>query len=163
MPNFTLSEIITIILVILVVFGPHRLPEIARKAGTLVSKGRAIVNDLRSEFEGELREVTEPLKQVTEELKGARRDMQSSLKSITDDVRKAKEDVAGELEEAKKDAAGEPAETTEDAAGASVPAETPSPEKSTPDNAGTDQAEDKAGSGAAATPVPDGSDTEEQA
>lgn len=156
MPNFTISEIITIVLVILIVFGPHRLPELARKAGELVSKGRALANDLRGEFEDEIRDVTEPLKEVSDELKGARRDMQSSMKSITDDVQRAKKDVETELAEAKKDVEAELAEVKKEAeAVTSVPAD-----ESKPGKAEADDVEDEGGSGDVAGLEPDGSDTE---
>jgi sec-independent protein translocase protein TatB len=97
MPNFTLSEILTIALVILIVFGPQRLPEMAQKAGALIRKGRTMVNDLRREFEGELREVTQPLKEVSDELKGVGREAGASLNSLSDEVRRAKSEVESEL------------------------------------------------------------------
>ncbi len=99
MPNFTLSEILTIVLVILIVFGPHRLPEIARKAGDLVRKGRTMANDLRREFEGEFGDVTQPLKEVRDELKGVQQDMGQSLNSLSDEVAQAKQEIEGRLAE----------------------------------------------------------------
>ena len=102
MPNFTLSEIITIMLVILIVFGPHRLPEMARKAGELVRKGRAMANDLRREFEGEFNDVAQPLKEVREELKGVQQDMGTSIRSLSDEVTRAKQEIEGRLAETNK-------------------------------------------------------------
>jgi len=99
MPNFTLSEILTIAVVILIVFGPQRLPEMAQKAGALIRRGRTIINDLRKEFDLEIREVTEPLKEVQAELKGVRDDMSSSVSSLTDEVQQAKREVEAQLEE----------------------------------------------------------------
>lgn len=102
MPNFTLSEIVTIAVVILIVFGPHRLPEMAEKAGQLVRKGRSLVTDLRQEFEGELREVTEPLQELNKEILGIKDEMGTSLTSLTDDVTKAKEEIEAQMAETKK-------------------------------------------------------------
>lgn len=99
MPNFTLSEILTIMLVILIVFGPHRLPEMARKAGGVVRKARTMATDLRREFEGEFADVTEPLKDIRQELKGVQQDMGTSLDSLSDEVAKAKEEIEGSVAE----------------------------------------------------------------
>jgi sec-independent protein translocase protein TatB len=103
MPNFTLSEILTIMLVILIVFGPHRLPEMAKKAGELVRKGRTMANDLRREFEGEFGDVTQPLKEVRDELKGVQQDMGQSLQSLSDEVAQAKQEIDGRLAETNED------------------------------------------------------------
>lgn len=103
MPNFTLSEILTIAVVILIVFGPQRLPEMAQKAGALIRKGRTMVDDLRREFDVEIREVTEPLKEVREELKGVREDMSSSVSSLAEEVQQAKKEIEGQLGETNKE------------------------------------------------------------
>ena len=100
MPNFTLSEILTIALVILIVFGPQRLPEIARKTGQAVRKARQMAGDLRREFEGEFREVAEPLREVRDELKGVGQEVGSSLDSLSDEVAQAKKEVDAQLAEA---------------------------------------------------------------
>lgn len=110
MPNFTISEILTIMLVILVVFGPQRLPEMAQKAGQLVRKARTLVNDLKGEFEGEWQEVAKPLKDVREEIQGVKRDMESSISELNDDVAKAKQELEAEMAEAKKGMEDEVAE-----------------------------------------------------
>ncbi|MCP4968496.1 MAG: hypothetical protein GY926_25090 [bacterium] len=103
MPNFTLSEILTIALVILIVFGPQRLPEMAQKAGEWVRKGRSMVTDLRQEFEGEFKEISEPLKDLNKEVLGIKEDMGTSLASVTDDVTKAKKELEDQLAASKKE------------------------------------------------------------
>ena len=99
MPNFTLSEIATIALVILIVFGPQRLPEMARKTGNLIRKVRTMAGDLRREFEGEFQDVAEPLKAVSDELKGVRQDLGGSINSLSDEVAQAKKEVEAQLSE----------------------------------------------------------------
>jgi sec-independent protein translocase protein TatB len=101
MPNFTLSEILTIMLVILIVFGPNRLPEMAQKAGQLVRRARSVVNELRQEFEGEWQEVSQPLKDVRQEMMGIKGEMDSSMTSLSDDVAKAKAEIEADLAKAK--------------------------------------------------------------
>ncbi len=104
MPNLTISEILVIILVILIVFGPQRLPEMAQKAGELLRKLRGTVGDLRREFEGEWSDVAQPLKDVQEEIKGVRREVQSGLSPLGDDLRKAKSEIEAELAATNADA-----------------------------------------------------------
>jgi sec-independent protein translocase protein TatB len=104
MPNFTLSEILTIMLVILIVFGPQRLPEMARKAGGVVRKARTMATDLRREFQEEFSEVAEPLKEIRQELKGVQQDMGSSLGSLNEEVAKAKAELETQVAESAEEA-----------------------------------------------------------
>ncbi|MCP3998669.1 MAG: hypothetical protein GY722_26905 [bacterium] len=110
MPNFTISEILTIMLVILVVFGPQRLPEMAQKAGQLVRKARTLVNDLKGEFEGEWQEVAQPLKDVRNEIQGVKSEVESSITELNDDVAKAKQELEADMAEAKEGIEAEVAE-----------------------------------------------------
>jgi sec-independent protein translocase protein TatB len=116
MPNLTLSEIVAIVLVILIVFGPQRLPEIARKAAVLIRHARGTLASLRDEFESEYGEFAEPLKEVRDEVAGVRRDVDHSVAAVTEDIRriKAEAEAAGgtgsaegeETDEEAGDAAG---------------------------------------------------------
>lgn len=51
MPNLGPLEIVTIAVVALIVFGPRRLPEIARTVGRAVNELRRMASDVRSEFD----------------------------------------------------------------------------------------------------------------
>jgi len=114
MPNFTISEILTIMLVILIVFGPNRLPEMAQKAGQLVRRARTIVNDLKQEFDGEWQEVSKPLQDVREEVMGVKSEVDSSMAALNEDVAKAKEELEAEIAKAKEEAEGQVAEVNKD-------------------------------------------------
>lgn len=99
MPNFTLSEILTIALVILIVFGPDRLPELAKKTGAMIRRARRMMDEVRREFEDEVGDVAAPLRDLSDEIKGVRGDMTSTLRSINDEVAQAKRDIDAEIEE----------------------------------------------------------------
>jgi len=62
------AEIITIIAVALVVFGPTRLPEISRKAGSVLREIRDTAADLRRGIEQEYEDTIETLGAVRREL-----------------------------------------------------------------------------------------------
>jgi len=53
----SIPHIIVIFIVALVVFGPEKLPELARNIGKVMAEFRRHTNDLRSTFEGHLRDI----------------------------------------------------------------------------------------------------------
>jgi len=114
MGNFSLSEILTIMLIILIVFGPERLPEMAKKAGELVRKGREMVTDLRHEFEGEWNEVSQPLKEVRQEILGVKSEVESSMASLNEDIARAKQELEAQVADAKHEIEEQVAETEEE-------------------------------------------------
>ena len=65
------AEILTIAVVALLVFGPKRLPEIARKAGRVLREIRGAADDLKSGLEAEYREAIEPLRDARQEMQDA--------------------------------------------------------------------------------------------
>ncbi len=79
------GEIIIILLVALVVFGPTRLPEMARKLGEWTAELRSAARDLRRGLESEVAD----LKQVADELKAPL----GELKKTSDQLRREIEDV----------------------------------------------------------------------
>jgi len=117
MGNFTFSEIFTIVVVILIVFGPNRLPELARKAGTLAARARAAMDSLKSELDAEYGEALAPLREARDELRSAGAEFKGQMAAIEKDVAAAGSELKGAAEEAIKPVseASEPATATEDA------------------------------------------------
>ena len=60
MPSLGFGEILIIMLVALVVFGPRKLPEIGRTIGKSVREFRRATSNLKAEFEEDLDETEEP-------------------------------------------------------------------------------------------------------
>jgi len=78
------GEIIIILLIALVVLGPTRLPELARKAGQLANELRQAARDVTSGLEAEvqeLREVRDELKGQVDDLKKPMKDFQAEAKA----------------------------------------------------------------------------------
>ncbi|MCJ7725582.1 MAG: twin-arginine translocase TatA/TatE family subunit [Acidimicrobiia bacterium] len=93
------AEILTIAVVALLVFGPKRLPEIARKAGKVLRDIRSAADELKAGLEAKYADTLEPIKDIRDTMKDAITgvDRQVSglgdalhpLKDVTDTMRDA--------------------------------------------------------------------------
>jgi sec-independent protein translocase protein TatB len=79
------GEIIIILLVALIVLGPTRLPELARKLGAWTAELRAAARDIRRGLEAEVAD----LKEVSDDLRGP-----------IDELKKSSEEIRKDLDEA---------------------------------------------------------------
>ncbi|MBE0640738.1 MAG: twin-arginine translocase subunit TatB, partial [Bacteroidales bacterium] len=64
------GELLVILLVAFLVFGPRRVPEMARQAGKWMNEVRRVTSDIRNEIREETRKVTEefdPMKPTDKE------------------------------------------------------------------------------------------------
>ncbi len=57
LPMLSIPHLIVIFVVALVIFGPEKLPELARNLGKVMAEFRRHTSDLRSTFEGHLRDI----------------------------------------------------------------------------------------------------------
>ena len=78
------GEIMLIALVALIVFGPHRLPEIARKLGELLAKARNATSDLTSALDAEYGDAAAPIKDLKNEYDATKRQLQDSVTTFSD-------------------------------------------------------------------------------
>ena len=86
------NEILVILVVAMVVFGPHRLPEMARKAGKMMAEFRVAARELREGIEKELaveemrqvaQDVVTPTKEAASELQKSLADSEKALKKTS--------------------------------------------------------------------------------
>ncbi|MGA2847331.1 MAG: twin-arginine translocase TatA/TatE family subunit, partial [Candidatus Acidiferrales bacterium] len=54
---FSIPHLVIIFVVVLVVFGPEKLPELARNLGKIMGEFRRATGDLQNTFEGHLRDI----------------------------------------------------------------------------------------------------------
>ncbi|MFP3913553.1 MAG: twin-arginine translocase TatA/TatE family subunit [Actinomycetota bacterium] len=84
------SEIIIILLVALVVLGPTRLPEIARKIGRWTVELRQAASDLRRGLEaevGDLREIRRDLEEPIDDVRREFKDVNRRMDDVADETR----------------------------------------------------------------------------
>ena len=68
------AELLTIAVVALLVFGPRRLPEIARKAGKMLRDARDAAGELKAGIESEYGETLQPLREARDDVRDVLRD-----------------------------------------------------------------------------------------
>jgi TatA/E family protein of Tat protein translocase len=84
MGSLSLAEILLIVVVILVVFGPRRLPELSRKAGDLLGKLREGTSYVTQAIDSEYAETMEPIRGLKRELDGLKGDVTRAMSGIGD-------------------------------------------------------------------------------
>ena len=110
MGSFTFSEMATIAVIVLIVFGPKRLPELARRAGSMLARFREATREIRDELTGEYAEVVAPLKDLRDELKETRTELTSEyqdavapLKDLRDDLKETSTELTSTAKSLEKD------------------------------------------------------------
>jgi sec-independent protein translocase protein TatA len=94
------AELLVILIIALVVFGPQRLPEIARDLGKSIAKWRQALNEIQSVAEGPMKDVKE-LKEALDP-KTMEKKLQESVQQIVtpaqEEQEKADDQVTREVE-----------------------------------------------------------------
>jgi Tat protein translocase TatB subunit len=90
------GELLMILVLALIVFGPKRLPEIGRTLGKTMKEIRSVSDELTSQFRGELEAASEELESISDETA-------VELKTATEELRKASGDASKELKDASKE------------------------------------------------------------
>lgn len=77
------GEILVIAVVALIVFGPKRLPELARKAGQMLAKTREATRSVTSALDSEYDGVTAPLQDLKQEYDSTVKGFKDAASSVT--------------------------------------------------------------------------------
>ena len=97
MGSFTFSEVLTILIVILIVFGPTRLPELARRAGELVARTRNATRSMTSALEREYGDEAQSFRDLKGQLDGVRDDVRNAADTFTEIAAAPADSEAAEL------------------------------------------------------------------
>jgi len=82
-------NLILILGVMLIVFGPDRLPEMAAKAGKFMRDVRSYASDMTSEFSGEFSEIREHFDGVQDQVRSFGADLHTTTREVGSVVRDA--------------------------------------------------------------------------
>ncbi len=82
MGSLSFGEIITILLVILIVFGPDRLPELARKTGQVVAKIREASSIVTKQIEREMGPEMDSIRELQQQVKGVKEDLTGTVAKL---------------------------------------------------------------------------------
>ena len=77
------GEILVIVVVALIVFGPHRLPEISRKAGEWLGKARQMTRSVSDTIDAEYGGITEPIRDLKGQYDATMDDVKGIASSVT--------------------------------------------------------------------------------
>lgn len=117
------GEFFTIAIIALLVFGPQRLPEIARKLGGYLAEIRRAAGDLRAGLDEEVRQLQAPLEEIKTDLTKPVTEIKSTFDetagAITSEAEQAKRAAESELA-AGPERPTEPSEGHEEAASANI-------------------------------------------
>ncbi len=94
------GEVFTIGVVALIVFGPHRLPDMARKIGGYVRELRSAALDIRKGLDAEVKLLRDPLEAVKEDLTKPVTDVKKSLTEATEAVKKSTKSATDAVDKA---------------------------------------------------------------
>lgn len=103
MGSLSLGEILTILVIVLVIFGPKGLPELARKLGTAMAKVREATQSLTAQLEREYGEGMEPIRELKSQYDATRRDLTDAVTSIGGGEPPPKPDAPSEADPAEGD------------------------------------------------------------
>ena len=85
------GEIFLIGLVALIVFGPHRLPDMARKIGGYAKDLRAAALEIKEGLDAEVQQLREPLDAVKQDLTKPMTEVKQTLSETADVIKKSTE------------------------------------------------------------------------
>ena len=98
--SFSFSELLTILVVVVIVFGPNKLPEMARRLGQWAATARRSIDSLKEEIGTEYKDVIDPLRDARDEVRGIRRELGETARSVASDLDDAAADVRGNVDPA---------------------------------------------------------------
>lgn len=100
--DFGGGEILIILMVILIVLGPKKIPEFAKKAGQVMRYIRNATDDIKQEINKETEEIQKPFKSAYQSANAFSENAHKAMKSTLDDLNQ-EENKAKETKTAEED------------------------------------------------------------
>ncbi|MCY3887740.1 MAG: twin-arginine translocase TatA/TatE family subunit [Chloroflexi bacterium] len=93
-------EIVAVLLLAAIIFGPHRLPELAGQMGRAVRELREYARDFRDEYLVDFEEVKEEYLEIRHELQTESQEFQAELEAADSDIRASLKEIEGDTQQA---------------------------------------------------------------
>ncbi len=77
-------EVLIILVIAFMLFGPKELPEIGKQVGKAVKGFKETTEDLRQSVEPEINMITQELKSVEQDLESTMKDAEEEIKGVTE-------------------------------------------------------------------------------
>ncbi len=133
----SIPHLIIVFIVALVVFGPEKLPELARNLGKIMGEFKRATGDLRSTFEGHLRDLEREADQrrLRNEVASAATPVPPAATALPPEFESSVPPLPGSVPATPPHISGVAVNAADNVAGASTGAEAPSPVSDVPENA----------------------------
>ncbi len=105
-------EIMAVLLLAAIIFGPHRLPELAGQMGRAVRELREYARDFRDEYLVDFEEVKEEYLEIRHELQTEGQEFQAELEEADSDIRSSLREIEGDTQKAISEAKSGEAENS---------------------------------------------------
>jgi sec-independent protein translocase protein TatB len=102
-----LPEIILILVLLLIVVGPKRLPELAVQLARLIRQGRRYASEVTGQLRDEMGDLTKDYDVLREELRQLREDIDKQSRPLREEVEAASSDLKASAAEIEKTARGQ--------------------------------------------------------
>ncbi len=130
MGSLSFSEIVVIVLVILIVFGPNRLPDLARKAGEFMNKVRNASSTMTDALGVDYEETVEPFLSAKRDLDSIKTDLTKTVTTFGQAVTLPEGNEAEDSKDAERSA--DPAAPAAEQSRADDPPEVATPPETEP-------------------------------
>ncbi|MFW5758998.1 MAG: Sec-independent protein translocase subunit TatA/TatB [Bacteroidota bacterium] len=91
------GEIFVIMLLVLILFGPKKIPEIARAIGKGINEVKKVQRDINNEINRYSNEIDNPVKDIKEDIEGFSKGLEDEAKSIERSYRDSKNNPNDDL------------------------------------------------------------------
>ena len=93
--DFSLPELMAILVVALIVIGPERLPKVARTLGHLWGRAQRYVNSVKADIERDMS--IDDFRQMQQKVQAEAGEMTESLRQVTNSVNQQAQDISKEV------------------------------------------------------------------
>lgn len=93
------GEIVLIFLIVLMLFGSKKIPELARSIGRGMNEFRKATDEIKREFEETAEDLKEDIAELSEEVHESRRELDNMADDVYEEIKTHKEDLENNISE----------------------------------------------------------------